>query len=141
VPNSGLREQGFGMLEGLEVKAIQRDHADLWQRWLEHDGDFAMPGGGESLKQFHARVLGAVTELAAQAAGLRLAVVTHGGVLDMLWRSAHGLPISGLRECHIPNTGINRLRWVNGTLQVEQWADDAHLAGLPEQPSTNIEKR
>jgi probable phosphoglycerate mutase len=141
VPNSGLREQGFGMLEGLEVKAIQRDHADLWQRWLEHDGDFAMPGGGESLKQFHARVLGAVTELAAQSAGLRLAVVTHGGVLDMLWRSAHGLPISGLRECHIPNTGINRLRWVNGTLQVEQWADDAHLAGLPEQPSTNIEKR
>jgi probable phosphoglycerate mutase len=125
----GFREQNFGVLEGLDVPTIQAHHPDLWQRWLEHRADYALPGG-ESLRQFHARVMAAVRELAVAHAGARLAVVTHGGVLDMLWRSAHGLSLDGLRACEIPNTGLNRLRWVDGTLIVESWADAAHLAGL-----------
>ncbi len=128
----GLREQAFGIFEGLEVAAIATGHAELWQRWLKHKADFALPGG-ESLRQFHSRVLQAVHDLAGAATGRRLAIVTHGGVLDMLWRSAHGLELDGLRECAIPNTGINRLRWADGGLSIEVWGDDAHLAGLGEQ--------
>jgi 2,3-bisphosphoglycerate-dependent phosphoglycerate mutase len=131
----GLREQSFGIWEGLDVDTIKAQHAPLWPRWLEHHGDFALPGG-ESLRQFHSRVLGAVQDLAEQASGQRLAIVTHGGVLDMLWRSAHGLTLHGLRECAIPNTGLNRLRWVGGGLQVDSWGDEAHLDGLPEQAAT-----
>jgi probable phosphoglycerate mutase len=123
----GLREQHFGVLEGLDVPTIQARHPDLWQRWLEHRADYALPGG-ESLRRFHARVMAAVRELAAAHAGARLAVVTHGGVLDMLWRSAHGLSLDGLRACEIPNAGLNRMRWVGGELQVEVWADATHLA-------------
>ncbi len=131
---AGLREQSFGVLEGLDVPTIQARHPDLWQLWLQQDADFAPPGG-ESQRQFHSRVLGAVKELAATAsangstsAGVkRLVVVTHGGVLDMLWRSVHGLPLSGLRACAIPNTGINRLCFAGGALQIEVWGDDAHL--------------
>lgn len=140
VPLAGFREQHFGVLEGLDVPTIKERHPDLWRHWLEHRADFALPGG-ESLRQFHARVLGAVRELASSYAGQRLAVVTHGGVLDMLWRSAQGLPLDGLRECEIPNTGLNRLRWEQGTLRVEQWADAAHLDGLPAQPSTRAGER
>jgi 2,3-bisphosphoglycerate-dependent phosphoglycerate mutase len=132
---AGLREQHFGILEGLDVPTIKARHPDLWVRWLEHRADFALPGG-ESLRQFHDRVLAAVRELASARAGMRLAVVTHGGVLDMLWRSAHGLPLDGLRACEIPNTGLNRLRWAGGALQIDSWADAGHLEGLPEQPPT-----
>jgi 2,3-bisphosphoglycerate-dependent phosphoglycerate mutase len=123
---AGLREQHFGLLEGLDVPTIQALHPALWQQWVEQDADFAAPGG-ESQRQFHRRVLDAVRTLAADVAGRRVAVVTHGGVLDMLWRTAHGLPLSGLRACEIPNTGLNRLRWVDGTLQIDSWADAAHL--------------
>ena len=137
---AGFREQAFGVLEGLDVPTIQSRHPELWARWLEHRADFALPGG-ESLRQFHDRVLAAVRELAAAGAGGRLAVVTHGGVLDMLWRSAHGLPLDGLRACEIPNTGLNRLRWAQGTLHIDHWADAGHLAGLPEQPSTAAGER
>ena len=140
VPLAGFREQNFGVLEGLDVPTIKEHHPDLWLHWLEHRADFALPGG-ESLRQFHARVLAAVRELAAAYSWQRLAVVTHGGVLDMLWRTAQGLPLDGQRECEIPNTGLNRLRWVQGTLRVEQWADAAHLDGLPEQPSTRALER
>jgi probable phosphoglycerate mutase len=135
-----LREQNFGVLEGLDVPTIKSRHADLWALWLEHRADFALPGG-ESLRQFHARVLGAVRDLAADESGRTLAVVTHGGVLDMLWRTVHGLSLDGLRACEIPNTGINRLRWRKGTLEIVRWADAAHLAGLPEQAGTQAGER
>lgn len=137
---AGFREQNFGVLEGLDVPTIKARYPELWLRWLEHRADFALPGG-ESLRQFHDRVMAAVRELAAARSGTRLAVVTHGGVLDMLWRSAHGLPLDGLRACEIPNTGLNRLRWAGGALQVEHWGDAEHLAGLPEQPSTAAGER
>jgi 2,3-bisphosphoglycerate-dependent phosphoglycerate mutase len=122
----GLREQGFGVLEGLDAASAQREQPALWRGWLEQEADFAAPGG-ESQRQFYGRVLSAVQALVAQHSG-RLFVVTHGGVLDMLWRSANGLSLSGLRQCAIPNTGINRLRWVDGAVHIELWADDAHLS-------------
>jgi probable phosphoglycerate mutase len=132
----GLREQRFGVLEGLDVPTIQTRHPDLWTQWLEHPADFALPGG-ESLRQFHARVIAAVKALAEAHPGRRLAAVTHGGVLDMLWRTAHGLALDGLRTCDIPNTGLNHLRWHQGTLDIVRWADASHLEGLPAQPGTS----
>lgn len=122
----GLREQSFGVIEGLDAPTIRELHPDLWERWIEHRADYALPGG-ESNRQFHARVLQAVREIARELPGRRVAVVTHGGVLDMLWRTAHGLALDGWRACEIPNTGLNRLRWVDGRLEIDAWADDAHL--------------
>jgi probable phosphoglycerate mutase len=129
------REQGFGVLEGLDVPTIRQRHADLWARWVRHEADYALPGG-ESNLDFHARVQQALAAALAAHAGRRVVVVTHGGVLDMLWRTARALPLHGARSCEIPNTGINRLRWADGRLQIVQWAQADHLDGLPEQPST-----
>jgi probable phosphoglycerate mutase len=134
--NPAFREQSFGVLEGLDVPTIQAQHPDLWARWLEHRADFELPGGGESLRQFHTRVIGAVRQAAEDHAGQAVTVVTHGGVLDMLWRTANGLALDGLRNCEIPNTGINRLRWRAGTLEIVQWADANHLHDMPPQPAT-----
>ena len=127
-PVPGLREQGFGLFEGLTARAIQREHPALWLEWLSHRADFALPGG-ESLAQVSARVLDALAQIAARHPRQRVVIVTHGGVLDTLWRHAHDLPLDGLRECLIPNTGINRLRFGDGRLFIDGWADDAHLSG------------
>jgi 2,3-bisphosphoglycerate-dependent phosphoglycerate mutase len=126
----GLREQAFGVLEGLDFPTVISRHPELFARWREHRADYALPGG-ESRLQFHTRVLAAVHELATQHSGRRLVVVTHGGVLDILWRAAQGLSLDGPRVCAIPNTGLNRLRWRDGTLELLHWADDAHLQPMP----------
>jgi probable phosphoglycerate mutase len=126
--HAGLREQAFGLFEGLDFTTIEARHPELWMRYLEHRADFALPEGGESARSFHARVLVAVGELAAEHAGRTIAVVTHGGVLDMLWRTARGEPLDGPRRCEIPNAGLNRMRWRSGVLEIVQWADTAHLA-------------
>ncbi|KAF1021542.1 MAG: putative phosphoserine phosphatase 2 [Paracidovorax wautersii] len=139
------REQAFGDLEGLRVSDMAERHPQLWARWLEHDPDFRLPGPSESRRQFHERAVRALLSYAAaharwlaqhpQSAG-PLVVFTHGGLLDMLYRTAMGLSPHGPRTAAIPNTGINRLR-VNGErIEIVSWADERHLAGLPEQPST-----
>ena len=129
VPDAALREQHFGVLEGLSFDEVKARHPDELAAWLRHDPDYALPGG-ESVRSFHARVLAAVRALAAQHAGLRLAIVTHGGVLDMIYRTVHALPLVGPRTCPIPNAGLNRLRLRSDALEIVSWADDAHLAPL-----------
>jgi probable phosphoglycerate mutase len=108
----------------------------LWAHWQRHDADYALPAGGESVRVFHQRVLRGVQRIVQSHPGRCVAVFTHGGVLDMLWRAAHQLTLHGARVCEIPNTGINRLRWRDGALQIVLWADAAHLEGLPAQPDT-----
>ncbi|MFM2347508.1 MAG: hypothetical protein RL654_2261 [Pseudomonadota bacterium] len=129
------REQGFGLFEGLTADEVMARHPALWRQWLRQDADFALPGG-ESVRDFHARANDALDALAARHAGARVLVVTHGGVLDMLWRRVQGQSLSSARACAIPNAGINRLCWRDGTLSIEAWAEVDHLAGLPAQPST-----
>jgi probable phosphoglycerate mutase len=138
--DAGLREQSFGVLDGLDVPTIKQRHPDLWALWLEQRADFQLPGG-ESLQQFHRRVLSATGALAERHAGARIAVVTHGGVLDMLWRTAKALPLDGLRACEIPNAGINRLAWRGSRWTIERWADAEHLQGLPDQACTAAGER
>lgn len=128
-----LREQHFGIAEGLRVPDIKAQFPQAWDQWLRFEADFSFEGG-ESTRVFHARVLAAVRALAQRHPGQILTVVTHGGVLDMVYRSALGLPLSGPRESEIPNAGINRVRLQGESIQILDWADTRHLLGLPPQP-------
>ncbi|MET0518178.1 MAG: histidine phosphatase family protein [Burkholderiaceae bacterium] len=128
-----LREQAFGILEGLSFDEIKLKHPGEFAQWARHEPDYALPGGAESRRAFHGRVVGALRRLAAGQAGRKLAVVTHGGVLDMVWREARGLPLRGPREAAIPNAGVNRLRVAaDGRFEIVGWAEDGHLADLPD---------
>lgn len=129
-----LREQGFGILEGMSFDDIRREHPDEFAQWVRHEPDYALPGGAESRRLFFARVITALGELAAAYPRQTLAVVTHGGVLDMVWRHAQALPLHGPRECAIPNTGVNRVCvHEGGRFEILSWADAAHLEGLADQ--------
>jgi probable phosphoglycerate mutase len=131
--NAGLREQGYGMFEGLRSPDIQAQNPQAWERWLDFDADVAVEGA-ETTRAFHARVMATLQALATQYAGEHVVVVTHGGVLDMVWRHAQALSLSGPRECDIPNAGMNQVTWRDGALHIHAWADATHLADLPEQP-------
>lgn len=128
-PMAPLREQGFGVFEGLAFPEVIERYPQEWTAWLRHDADYAPPGG-ESTRAFHARVMAALQGLASAAPGATVVVVTHGGVLDMVWRTAKGLSLSGPRNCPIPNAGVNRVRVDGDRLEILAWADDAHVADL-----------
>ncbi len=131
--NSALREQSFGKFDGMRVNDIQSQYPQDWAQWIQFHPDFAFPGG-ESTRQFHARVLAAVRTLALDHAQQTLVVVTHGGVLDMIYRTARALPLSGPRQSEIPNAGLNRVRVDGDVIEILNWADTQHLTDMPAQP-------
>jgi len=133
MPDSLWREQAFGVIEGLTLAEVQERHPDVVEGWRRRDPDFA-PEGGESRRQFHARVMQAVQQLVAlciQEDRPSPVVVSHGGVLDMIYRSATGQSLAGPRECPIPNAGLNHVRTDGVRFEIVQWAQTPHLEGLP----------
>ena len=129
---AALRERGFGVFEGLTFDDISARWPDAAQRWRQREPAFAPDGGGESLLEFRVRVLQAVERLAAAHAGAQIALVVHGGVLDVLYRAATGQELQAPRSWTLDNAAINRLLWTPQGLALVGWADAQHLADEPE---------
>ena len=126
--NAGLRERCFGDLQGHTFAEFSAAAPQQAERWRRRDPDWVPPGGGESLLSFRERVTQTVQVLAAQNAGKTLALFTHGGVLDVLYRAATGLGLQDARTWQIGNTAVNRLLWTpDSGLTLVGWADTTHL--------------
>lgn len=129
----GLREREFGNFQGktfAEIEAQMPQEAMLWRKRVP---DFS-PGGGESLLIFRERVAQCLRRLAAQYAGQHLIVVSHGGVMDILYREATGLDLQAPRSWQLGNASINRVLWNGEHFSLIGWSDTSHLAsGLDEQ--------
>ena len=128
-----LRERSFGVLEGLTSEEIRSAHPEAFSRLAENDPDFVIPGG-ESLRQHFDRNVDFIEDCIQQYAGLTVALVAHGGVLDTMFRYVTGIPLDQPRCFITSNASISifrcgifydRLRWV-----LELWGGTSHLAGI-----------
>lgn len=128
-PETGLRERCFGVLQGHTYAEIDARWPALARRWRVRDPDFA-PEGGESLRHFQARCLATVARLVLGHAGQTIALVSHGGVLDSLYRAANHLPLDVPRTWLLGNAVINRLLHTPQGLSLVGWNDGAHLDAL-----------
>ena len=132
----GLRERCFGRFEGLTYAQVGELHPDDALRWKQRDPDWAPPGG-ESQTVVFARVHAALDAIAAQHPGEHIAIVTHGGVLDVFYRLATGQGISAARTWDLGNCAINRLLWSPEGFSLVGWADVQHLSdGAMDESST-----
>lgn len=122
-----LRERHYGAFEGLTWDEIQQAHPSDAKLWHDRDPLWTPANGGESLLMLHARVLDMVNDIAARHLGQQIALVTHGGVLDILYRIATGQDLQVARSWGLRNTAINRLSWTPQGLQLVGWADERHL--------------
>jgi probable phosphoglycerate mutase len=128
VPEPRLRERAFGIFEGKTLDEIAAEHPEELVAWRSRDVDWRIPGG-ESGAEFIDRVLVALHEIADAYAGRTVAVVTHGGVLDVVYRNARALAWDAPRDHLMLNASINRLQAQIRPLrlQIVDWADIAHL--------------
>ena len=124
--NSGLRERGFGIFEGQTYAQIATDWPEESVRWRQRDPHYA-PTGGESLVQLRERVATTVTTLASQHVGEQIVLVSHGGVMDALYRLATHQDIASPRTWELGNAAINRLLWTPDGLSLVGWSDTRHL--------------
>ncbi len=131
--DQGLREREFGFFQGKTFAEIEAQHPAQALLWRKRVPDFA-PAGGESLVIFRERVSQCLKGLAAQYAGKHLVIVSHGGVMDIIYREATGLDLQAPRSWQLGNASINRVLWNGEHLSLVGWSDTSHLnAGLDEQ--------
>ena len=121
-----FRERAFGQGEGMTYEEVERAWPGAFVRSRDVDPDLAVPGG-ESRRQFHARVCEAFEAIAAQHAGRSVVVVTHGGVLATFFRHIHAIPLGAAHAIPISNASYNVLRHDGAKWSVETWSDIAHL--------------
>lgn len=125
--DANLRERAFGDFEGLCHADIEQRHPEAARRWREREADFG-PGGGETLLDFYARSVTAATRLAERHPGEAIVVVTHGGVLDCLYRVAAHVDLGAARTWQLGNASINRLLYAAAGFVLVGWDDAGHLA-------------
>jgi probable phosphoglycerate mutase len=104
-----IRERHHGVFEGLSTAEIETRYPGEIERYRAGDPDYAMPEG-ESLNRRHARVVEFFEEVAARHRGERVVAVTHGGVLDSLFRHVAGVPVGPPRTFELPNAARNVFR-------------------------------
>ena len=131
----GLRERGFGVFEGKTHAEIEAEWPEDAQRWRQRLPDWA-PQGGETPLQLRERISQAVNDIAARHPGEHIALVAHGGVLDMLYRLATGQDVNAVRTWDLGNCTINRLLWTPQGLNLVGWADTSHLDASSQDEAT-----
>ena len=128
----GLRERHYGDFEG-QTPAEARLHDPLAYEMLIARDDLAgAPGNAEPLEVMAGRIEACLHLLAANYEDQSVILVTHGGVLDILYRWAMGRELRGPRDAPIPNAGLN---WLDLTLAANglrwtmvAWGETGHLA-------------
>ncbi|MDH6592863.1 putative phosphoglycerate mutase [Variovorax sp. TBS-050B] len=127
-PEPGLRERAFGRFEGMSFAEIEATLPEEARRWRERDPEFE-PEGGESLLVFRERVTRVASALAARHPGQLVALVAHGGVMDVLYRAATRQELQAPRTWQLGNAAINRMLWTPEGFSLVGWSDTAHLVG------------
>lgn len=124
--HAGLRERGFGDLQGKTHAEIEAGWPEQALRWRKRDPQWK-PEGGESLVDVRDRIIQTTSELAARHLGQQIVMVAHGGVMDALYRTATGQHLQAPRTWNLGNAAINRLLWTPEGLTLVGWSDTRHL--------------
>ena len=127
VVDERLRERCFGIFEGLTAAEIMERYPREHALFASHDPEYEVPGG-ECAAGFSGRCLGCLAEIAGRHPGEEVVVVSHGLVLDSLYRAAHGLAHGAPRPLPLINASVNRFGYGRGAWRMESWGDVAHLA-------------
>lgn len=126
-----LRERCYGAFEGMLYSQVARTYPAEWEAWQARDIDALPPAGereAESFRQFYQRAHGAVLDWAARHPGQRIALVSHGGVLECAYRAAHDMVLESPRTFPIKNASINRFHLEDGRLKLASWGEVEHLS-------------
>ena len=128
--DADLRERCFGGFEGLRYDEIGGHFPVAYQAWHAREIDARFPPGervAETLREFSARSLACVIGHAQAHRDQKIAIFTHGGVLDCVYRSACGILLDKARDFDIMNTAVNRFSWDGSVLKLRVWGDVSHL--------------
>ncbi len=99
-------------------------------RWDGDPHDVVYPGG-ETIAQFHDRVMETLRRTVRKHEGGTIVIACHAGVIDAVMRHTLHMHQTGKFELHTQNTSLTELLHVQGSKwRLVRYNDAAHLNGL-----------
>jgi len=124
-----LRERKLGILEGLTLEEFRKRHREEYRKYVSGDPDYIIPEG-ESIRQRYERAVSFLTEVAVLHEYQRILVVTHGGILDSIFRKVCSIDLNLERSFSLMNSSINTFVVCNGRWELMSWGNISHLDGI-----------
>ena len=123
-----MRERHLGVLEGLFVSDAKKKNEKDLRAFQERSFTHA-PAGAESMEEFVRRVKKSLTIIHHQFKKSSILVVTHGGVIDILWRLANKIEPGNKVTIPIGNGSIHRFIYnpENESVDIESFNQVEHL--------------
>jgi probable phosphoglycerate mutase len=124
-----LMERHMGDWTGLTGDEANQQYPDLWptNNWRLNG-----PPNGETYAALTSRAQAAFAAILADEAGKRVAVVSHGGLLNAYLLGLFGLSPQSPIHFHAENTAITHVIFEQDAVHIMSFGDDRHLAGLKE---------
>ena len=122
----GLREYGFGVLEGATTSEVLAQWKNLLVRWRTDPS--ARPPGGESAAEFTQRVGSTLREIVDQHPSERVIVVAHGGSLSVALAVLIGEP-DNWRSYQMTNCGVS-VAQLGADSDLLVFNETSHLEGI-----------
>ncbi len=129
ITDSRLRERSLGIFEGLSMEEVKRKYPHEFNLYKTAGPDYVVPGG-ESRRQQFERAIDCIKNIAECHIGERIVIVTHGGVLNGLFRYVLDIPISVPTRFKLFNASINNFFVEKGTWLLGTWGDVSHLRDI-----------
>jgi probable phosphoglycerate mutase len=126
VTDVSLRERSFGIFEGLTNREIEARYPEEYAHFAAREPHFVMERG-ESANQFRNRCVGGLEKIAQRHPQQMIAVVSHGLVLDAVFRTATDMALEVPRGFPLLNCSVNTFRYASGWTVVSV-GDVTHLA-------------
>ena len=121
-----LRERDLGIMQGLTTAEMLEQCPEAYESFRNKGPDYPIPEG-ESFRRFNERCVNAIEDFSDRHMGQRLLVVTHGGVLGVIFRHVIGLSLDSPRRYALLNCSVNVIEKKDGDWSLLHWGDVNHL--------------
>lgn len=121
-----FRERHYGLFQGMTAEEGALRYPEAYAHYVARDLDYDFETG-EPLRAFAQRVADGIDWLVRHHSGQTIAVVSHSGVLDVIYRRATGRPLHTPRDFVIPNCALNWFHFDGQGWHLDAWADRHYL--------------
>lgn len=124
-----LRERNYGIFQGITAAEGAVRYPEAHAHYVARNPDYDFESG-ETMHALVARIEAGIDWMLRHHQGQTLCAVSHGGVLDIIYRKATGRPLHTPRDFSIPNCALNWFLFDEHGWHLEKWADRHHLENV-----------
>ena len=125
VTDDRLRERGLGVFQGLNRDEVATRFPDAAKQYYSRDPHYVVPEGESAMGRF-LLALSFLDEITPRYRGQNIVAVTHGGVVQGMFRHVTGVGFEAPRRFAIRNAAYNAFLADEAGWSLETWGDISH---------------